>query len=173
MNQTYDFQDGYGAIPAHRHPNGGGWIADSAAIDNTTFVHETACVGPRCRLGQDCRIGDGTQLGFHCQIDQDGLIGPHCRIGQDCRIGPYAGILSTRECLRLAPVGSRDDSLTIYRVQSGGIHIRHGSGCLHASLDAFAAAVERTHGANVYGDEYRAVIALARVRFADVIKGEK
>jgi hypothetical protein len=35
----FDFQDGIGPVPAHRHINGGGWVA------NTAFVAETAFVG--------------------------------------------------------------------------------------------------------------------------------
>ena len=28
---TYDFKDGNGPVPAHQHPNGGGWVA--ATVD--------------------------------------------------------------------------------------------------------------------------------------------
>jgi len=35
---THDFQDGQGPVPAHRHRNGGGWVADTASVDETSFV---------------------------------------------------------------------------------------------------------------------------------------
>ena len=38
--QTHDFGDGNGPVPAHRHTNGGGWVA------NTTNVYDSAYIGP-------------------------------------------------------------------------------------------------------------------------------
>ena len=33
MTTTFDFKDGNGPVPAHEHPNGGGWVADTAKVD--------------------------------------------------------------------------------------------------------------------------------------------
>lgn len=49
-NQTlFDFQDGDGPVPAHRHtnPDGsvGGWVADTAYVDPTAYVSPYALVG--------------------------------------------------------------------------------------------------------------------------------
>ncbi len=33
---TFDF--GAGPVPAHKHPNGGGWVADTATVSNTAYV---------------------------------------------------------------------------------------------------------------------------------------
>ena len=38
MTTTYDFQDGNGPVPAHQHPNGGGWVADTATVEETAYV---------------------------------------------------------------------------------------------------------------------------------------
>ena len=35
---TYDFQDGNGPVAAHQHPNGGGWVADTASVEPTAYV---------------------------------------------------------------------------------------------------------------------------------------
>ena len=29
---TFDFEDGNGQVPAHQHPNGGGWVADTTSV---------------------------------------------------------------------------------------------------------------------------------------------
>jgi hypothetical protein len=34
----YDFQDGKGAVLAHQHSNGGGWVADTASVAATAKV---------------------------------------------------------------------------------------------------------------------------------------
>ena len=40
----YDFKDGNGPVPAHQHPNGGGWVADTATVAETAYVCGTAKV---------------------------------------------------------------------------------------------------------------------------------
>ena len=39
---TFDF--GTGPVPAHQHPNGGGWVADTATVS------ESAYVGPNAKV---------------------------------------------------------------------------------------------------------------------------
>ena len=42
---THDFEDGLGPVSAHQHPNGGGWVADSATVADTAYVGPSAHVG--------------------------------------------------------------------------------------------------------------------------------
>ena len=50
MTTIYDFQDGNGPVPAHRHTTGGGWVADTATVE------ETAYVGPDARVYGDAVV---------------------------------------------------------------------------------------------------------------------
>ena len=34
----FDFRDGNRPVPAHQHPNGGGWIAETATVEKSAFV---------------------------------------------------------------------------------------------------------------------------------------
>jgi len=40
----HDFKDGSGRVPAHKHDNGGGWVADTAAVDDCVYI------GRRCEI---------------------------------------------------------------------------------------------------------------------------
>jgi carbonic anhydrase/acetyltransferase-like protein (isoleucine patch superfamily) len=40
----FDFNDGNGLVPAHKHSNGGGWVADTAKVDDTAYVGPDAMV---------------------------------------------------------------------------------------------------------------------------------
>ena len=59
MSETYDF--GAGPVPAHQHPNGGGWVAAAA------FVAPKAWIGPAARVAGGTiwggTIGGGTIWG--------------------------------------------------------------------------------------------------------------
>jgi len=48
-DETYDF--GGGPVPAHRHPNGGGWVADTAHVEEHVYV------------GEDARVAGGVIVG--------------------------------------------------------------------------------------------------------------
>jgi hypothetical protein len=47
---TFDFGDGNGPVPAHKHPNGGGWVADTATVDDTAYVGPDARVFGKARV---------------------------------------------------------------------------------------------------------------------------
>ena len=49
---TYDFLDGAGPVLAHQHPNGRGWVADSA------YVVANAFVGPDARVYGNAMVYD-------------------------------------------------------------------------------------------------------------------
>ena len=52
MNMTtFDF--GNGPVPAHKHPNGGGWVADSATVADTAYVGPDAKVSGSARVSQE------------------------------------------------------------------------------------------------------------------------
>ena len=42
--QTHDFGDGNGPVPAHRHIKGNGWVADTANVHNSAYIGEDALV---------------------------------------------------------------------------------------------------------------------------------
>lgn len=58
MNNEYqfDFKDGAGAVPAHRHENGGGWVANTARVDPTAFV------GPEAQVYGEARVSGKAQV---------------------------------------------------------------------------------------------------------------
>jgi UDP-3-O-[3-hydroxymyristoyl] glucosamine N-acyltransferase len=58
--QTFDF--GNGPVPAHRHPNGGGWVADTATVADTAFV------GPNARVFDNALVSDNDRIYGHAWV---------------------------------------------------------------------------------------------------------
>jgi len=54
--ETHDFGDSSGPVPAHKHPNGGGWVA------NTAKVHKTAHVGPRAQVFGETQVSGNKKI---------------------------------------------------------------------------------------------------------------
>ena len=53
----HDFNDGNGPVPAHQHPNGGGWVADTATVADTAFVGLGAQVCGEALVYGTARVG--------------------------------------------------------------------------------------------------------------------
>ena len=61
---TFDFEDGNGPVPAHRHmnPDGteGGWVAATAKVDSTCYIGPFARVYGYAQVFGDAKISSGT-----------------------------------------------------------------------------------------------------------------
>ena len=66
--------------------------------------------------------------------------------------------------IQIGPIGSRRDTVTFLKTDKT---VRVLAGCFTGSLDEFTAAVEKTHGDNKHGRDYRAALALVKSRFGE------
>jgi len=57
---TFDFNDGNGPVPVHKHPNGGGWVADTAEVDKTVYVGRYAMVYGSAMVYGNAKVFDDT-----------------------------------------------------------------------------------------------------------------
>ena len=75
MSDMFDF--GYGLVPAHKHVNGGGWVAETATVADSAYIGFNAQVS-------GFRRSDGYFFSaFYCQ---DGLY----RVVAGCRYFTWA-----------------------------------------------------------------------------------
>ena len=58
--------------------------------------------------------------------------------------------------------GSDNRTTTVFKTPDG---VRIKCGCFDGSLDAFVKQVEKTHGDNKFGREYRAIIEVIKAKF--------
>jgi hypothetical protein len=61
-SNVFDFQDGQGPVPAHQHPNGGGWVADTASVADTAFVGFDAQVFGEARVCGDAQVYENARV---------------------------------------------------------------------------------------------------------------
>lgn len=52
----HNFEDGRGPVPAQQHPNGGGWV------ENTATVSPTAYVGPHAKITLFAQVLDSARV---------------------------------------------------------------------------------------------------------------
>ena len=154
-------------VPAHQHPNGGGWVADAAHVAAHVYV------GPDARI-RGGTIGGGTIWG--------GTIWGGTIEGGTIRGGTIEGgtieggtiwdgtIRHTRDLLVIGPVGSEDQHATLVRCDTDrgeGTGHRLTIGCWNGehTVDDLAAEVRRRCPDRA--DEYAEVEAVLRRRVAE------
>ncbi|MBK6858130.1 MAG: hypothetical protein IPG97_16660 [Microthrixaceae bacterium] len=149
----------------HRHPNGGGWVEDTATVD------ETAYVGPDARVFETARVSGsawvyGTARVFGAaEVSGTALVFGAAEVSGNAEVFGAAQVSAPRHVLTVGPIGSEDQTLTLFRAETG---YWVSVGCWHpdgATLDDLTAEVQRR--APDHADEYEAAMALCRVRIAE------
>lgn len=66
MTTTFDFGDGNGPVPVHRHVNPGGslggWVADTAMVGTKAWVEPDARVFGEARVFENALVGGSAQV---------------------------------------------------------------------------------------------------------------
>lgn len=94
----YDFGDGNGLVSAHQHTNGGGWIADTAEVDETVFVGPEAKVFGNAVVKYKAKINDYAKVyGNALVYDKARIYGQaeiygNAQVSDDCRISDNAKV---------------------------------------------------------------------------------
>ena len=82
-----------------------------------------------------------------------------------------ADIKTKNDILILSFLGSRLDTTTFFRAKNNEILVK--CGCFTGPIDQFLKQVEKTHGTNKYGDEYRLAAQLAELHIHDEKREDK
>ena len=62
VKQQYDFEDGKGPVPAHKHCNGGGWVANTAHVSGTASVEVSAKVYGYAKVFGNAKVGGNSSV---------------------------------------------------------------------------------------------------------------
>ena len=143
----------------HRHPNGGGWVRDTASVD------ETAHIGPDARVSGAARVFGAARVYGNARVSGNAWVYGNAQVYGNAEVFGNAWVSGARHVLTVGPIGSEDQTLTLFRTEAGyGVRV----GCWHpdgATLDDLTAEVQRR--APDHADEYEAAMALCRVRIEE------
>ena len=155
MSTTFDF--GFGPVPAHRHPHGGGWVADTA------HVADSAYIGPDARVYGDAWVNGDARVYGDAQVYGDAWVNGNARVSGDAwvngnaRVSGNATISKPSDYLLIGPIGSRAAFMTWTRSDNC-----IATGCFRGTIKEFLAAVRETHGDNEHAQAYRAAVEFIR-----------
>ena len=93
---------GYGLVPAHRHPYGGGWVADTAT------VHDTAYVGRKALVSGDARVLAYARICERARIRDDAVVSDYAKVCGNARVEDDAFVGGTAHLSGNAKLSGRD-----------------------------------------------------------------
>jgi len=77
---VHDFGDGRGRVPAHRHPNGGGWVAETAHVAPTVYVERDAQVYGHARVCDHVNLLGEARVYDHANLRDCVLVDGNARV---------------------------------------------------------------------------------------------
>jgi carbonic anhydrase/acetyltransferase-like protein (isoleucine patch superfamily) len=100
----HDFKDGNGRVFAHRHTNGEGWVADTAKVADSVFVHKYAQIYHNARVDGQVHVRNRAYICGYAHVSGNvklynyASISGRARVMDDCQLSNeariYGGIVS-------------------------------------------------------------------------------
>ena len=78
--QTHNFGDGNGPVPAHRHIKGNGWVADTANVHNSAYIGEDALVYGNALVSGDALVHDNALVYGNARVYGDAWVSGSARV---------------------------------------------------------------------------------------------
>lgn len=145
------------------------WAADDAKIYGEAkvlydaVVYEHACVYGSAEISGYAKIYGNAQVRGSVNIGGNTEIRSSAEVRGSAHVSGNAKIENTSDIFVVGPIGSRDDFTTFYRTKTDAIGVT--CGCFRGLLEDFAMSVEKKHGDDGHGVDYRLAIELAKNRF--------
>ena len=137
----------------------GGWIEKEYNLSHygDCWVYDSAIIWDRARVCDKAIVRDSVMVGCSALICGTATI---CGTAMICGT---ARVCDSADVLTVSDIGSRCGTTTVFKCSDDTIRIK--CGCFYGTVEEFEKAVEKTHGNNKFGKEYRAVIELIKVHF--------
>jgi len=89
---TYDFEDGNGPVPAHQHPYGGGWVADTSKVSKTAYVGPDAKVFGKAWVSSDAKVFGDVQVFGNAQVSGNAQVFGNVQVFDDAWVSGTAEV---------------------------------------------------------------------------------
>jgi len=94
----HDFKDGRGRVFAHRHVNGGGWVADTAKVADAAVVskaaqvYHNAVITNRVAVLNRAHVCGNAQLGGSVRVLNNAMVSGNAVVTDDCQVRDTARV---------------------------------------------------------------------------------
>ena len=101
-------------------------------------------------------------LSGNAWVSDDAKVYGNAEVYGNAKVSGNAWVSGNADYCCFQAFGSTNRTTTVFKTPDG---VRINCGCFNGSLDDFVKQVERTHGDNKFGREYRAIIEVIKAKF--------
>lgn len=142
--------------------SGAATVKDSATVTGMAHVTDSSVVRDSAVVTGDAIVSGIAHISGHALVSGTAIVRGEAKVSGLARV--YAGVAKRPDdVLCINGIGSRLDTTTVCRGDDDKLIVC--CGCFLGTLDEFYAKVEKTHGDNKFGREYKALIELIKIHF--------
>jgi len=104
----HDFKDGNGPVPAHQHSNGGGWVADTATVEDTVYV------GPDARVYGDAWVHGNALVYGNAEVGGTAEVYGNAEVGGTVRVLSGFAFVIKKDDWQITEVPNGNGTTTLY-----------------------------------------------------------
>ena len=142
-------------------------VYGDARVCGNAWVRGNAWVCGDARVCGDAKVCNNARVYGNARVCDNAKVYGNAEVCGDAKVCDNANIFWC------SSIGSRHATTTMFRNEDNGITVT--CGCFMGTLEEFAGIVEKEHGENIFGKEYKLLIELAKIHFGlqDETKGEE
>ena len=154
---TVNIGDLGGFIEKEKNLSGNAWVEQDAEVYGNAWVSGNAWVYGNARIYDNAEVFGNTEISGNAEVSGS------AHINGNLEINGEAEILHNRDFCCFQSFGSRGKSTSVFKEKGNKIKII--AGCFKGNIKEFEKAVEKTHGNNQFGKEYKAIVNVIKIRF--------
>ena len=137
---------------------GDAWVYGNARVCDNARVYGNALACGNAEVYGNARVCGNARVYGNAEVCGDAWVYGNAEVYGDAKVCDNANIFWC------SSIGSRHATTTMFRNKDNGITVT--CGCFMGTLEEFAAIVEKEHGENIFGKEYKLLIELSKIHFA-------
>ena len=149
------------------------WVRDNAEVYGDARVCDNAWVRDNAWVCGDARVCGDAKVCNNARVYGNARVCDNAKVYGNAEVCGDAKVCDNANIFWCSSIGSRHATTTMFRNEDNGITVT--CGCFMGTLEEFAGIVEKEHGENIFGKEYKLLIELAKIHFGlqDETKGEE
>ncbi len=159
---TFDF--GPGPVPAHKHSNGGGWVADTAYVADTAFIGPDALVYDTARVYGDAKVSGAAWVNGTAEVFDTAQIYGNAQVFDTAQVYGNALVYSNALVSVTPPRASRSDGYDFIAVPCADGQVRVIAGCRCFTFEEAYAHWTATRGGTPQGEETIDILDFLKTR---------
>ena len=140
-------------------------VYGNARVYGNVEVCGNARVCDNAEVYGDALVCNNAVVYDNAEVYGDAAVCGNAEAYGNARVCGIAQVSDIEQIFWISNIGSRHDTTTFFQCQDGKIRVK--TGCFYGDLEAFAAAIQKTHGDNKYAQVYRLAIEQAKAQIGE------